>query len=329
MTRKTNIAIGIVAVAMIGVGLFFSYRSIDILNGSAFIGGVGANQRGILTGGECDNANDRLVAIMLSSDPEARPLSGIGQADIVFEMPVTPSGVTRMMAVFQCERPKEIGSVRSARLDFVPLALGLDTIYAHFGGEHAVLAELDAGVIDNIDGLKYDGTTYYRKSSIPKPHNAFTNFELLKKIIGDLNYKNTNTFAGYPHDPPSHKATEGFESVPSIYSDQFTVTWRYDAKSNSYFRSRDNRAEIDKNTNQQVSVKNVVVAQTTWSPISKDYLRIKTIGGGVATIYKNGQKIVGTWKKADDQAKLFFYDNKGIEIQFALGKIWVEFVTNF
>src|SRR3990167_11243831 len=49
-----------------------------------------------LSGVRCANSDHRPLAVMVSSDPEARPLSGISQADMVFEMPVTPSGVTRM-----------------------------------------------------------------------------------------------------------------------------------------------------------------------------------------------------------------------------------------
>src|SRR6185369_17960250 len=56
-----------------------------------------------IAGLNCDTAQRRPVAVMLASDPEARPLSGIGQADAVVEMPVTPNGVTRYMAIYQCE----------------------------------------------------------------------------------------------------------------------------------------------------------------------------------------------------------------------------------
>ena len=69
---------------------------------------------------------------MMASDSEALPF-GIGQADMVFEMPVTESGVTRMMAVFQCTHPSEFGSIRSARED-LPYVLGLDVIYMHWEG---------------------------------------------------------------------------------------------------------------------------------------------------------------------------------------------------
>ena len=75
-------------------------------------------------------------------DPEARPLSGIGQADVIIEMPVTPNSVTRFMAVYQCQTPKEIGSVRSAREDFIPLAAGFNTIYAHWASGWAVIGLL-------------------------------------------------------------------------------------------------------------------------------------------------------------------------------------------
>ena len=290
-----------------------------------------------LTGIECENYNSRPYAVMLSSDKEARPLSGAGEADMVFEMPVVENGFTRMMAVYQCNRPKELGSIRSSRLDFVPLALGLNAIYAHFGGEREVLKELNSGVIDNIDGLKYDGTIYYRKKSTPRPHNAFTDFTLLAQAVLELNYKSDGNTIGYPHEkesPPSRKATEGQSksrgtTEPSvIFSKEFEVLWKYDAVANSYLRSRAGKAEIDKNTGQQVRAKNVVVMKTTWSPINKDYIRVKTVGSGGLLVYKNGQVLSGNWEKKTDKDKLYFYDQNHKEINFVPGSVWVEIITN-
>ncbi len=275
-----------------------------------------------ISGIACADAKSRPIAVMMSSDKEARPLSGIGEADLVFEMPVVENGFTRMMAVYQCGRPKELGSIRSSRLDFVPLALGLNAIYAHFGGEHTVLEELNNGIIDNIDGLKYDGTTYYRKKSIPRPHNAFTNFALLGKTIGDLGYETNNNDIGYPHET-KNKSLGQIEPA-SIYEGKFQVNWKYNQKNNAYPRYRSGKAEIDKNTKQQAEVKNVVLMKTNWSPISKDYIRVKTVGSGEAMIYKNGQAISSTWEKKDDKSKLYFYDANHKEITFVAGKIWIE-----
>ena len=158
-----------------------------------------------ITGLDCPSADVRPIAVMLASDPEARPLSGISQADMVFEMPVDPTGITRFMAVFQCEKPKEICSVRSARNDFIPLAAGLDTIFAHWGGELGVLEKLDARIIDNVDAMKYEGTVFYRKAGVGPPHDGFTNLDLLTKKAQDLKYDFKNSFPGYPHQEKEPK----------------------------------------------------------------------------------------------------------------------------
>ncbi|MEX1063891.1 MAG: DUF3048 domain-containing protein [Candidatus Paceibacterota bacterium] len=279
-----------------------------------------------IAGINCQNSNARPFAVMLSSDPEARPLSGVGEADIVFEMPVTPNQVTRMMAIFQCNQPKELGSIRSSRLDFLPLALGLNPIYAHFGGEHTVLERLNDGVIDNIDGLKYDGTVYYRKSSIPRPHNSFTDFDSLKKISDKLGYQTTGATISYLHE--KNDKSLGVINPPVIYKGNFEVEWAYDQETNSYSRTRAGEEETDKNTGEQVRTKNVVFMETSWSPIDKDYIRIKTIGTGDISVYKNGQMVEGTWSKAGEKEKLFFYDAQEKEMIFAPGSIWVEIITD-
>jgi hypothetical protein len=279
-----------------------------------------------ITGQGCERNTARPFAVMVSSDAEARPLSGIGEADMVFEMPVVENGFTRMMAVYQCGKPKEIGSVRSARLDFVPLALGINAIYAHFGGEHTVLEELNNGIIDNVDGLKYDGTIYYRKKDIPRPHNAFTNMSLLTKISEERNYRLIDSFEGYSHDKKDEPL--GTDQPPAIFYKPFEVVWRYNKPTNSYLRIRSGNPEIDKNTGKQVEAKNVVIMKTVWSPINKDYIRVKTVGSGTAEIYKNGQKIYGSWQKKDDKSKIYFYDQEGKEIKFVPGSIWIEIITN-
>lgn len=306
--------------------LIFGRKSFSIINSISGNKSAVLQKKSPLSGIECANAGQRPFAVMMSSDKEARPLSGIGEADLVFEMPVVENGFTRMMAAFQCAQPKEIGSVRSSRLDFVPLALGLNAIYAHFGGEHEVLEELNRGIIDNIDGLKYDGTIYYRKKNIPRPHNAFTDYDLLVKASKQLKYSLSDSEAvSYQHEEEGQGGGE--EQPPEIFNPGFQVKWLYDKQSNSYLRTRVGRPEIDKNTGQQVQARNIVIMKTTWSPINKDYIRVKTLGRGEIKVHKNGQAIEGTWRKDNDKSKLFFYDLDGKEIKFAPGSIWVEIVT--
>lgn len=301
-----------------GVGIFLvGYKNEFNISGSEIEKKVSS-----ISGQECENTRARPFAVMISSDTEARPLSGISEADMVFEMPVVENGFTRMMAVFQCGRPKEVGSVRSSRLDFVPLALGLDAIYAHFGGEHEVLQELNSGIIDNIDGLKYDEIYYYRKKEIPRPHNSFTNFDLMTEIARKLGYNLEGAKVSYPHEEKSK--SRGTAEPGPLFNKNFEVIWRYNQGTNSYLRNRASVDEIDKNTDKQVETKNIVIIETSASPINKDYIRVKTVGSGPATIYKDGIVINGRWEKKDDHAKMFFYDKDGKEIDFAPGSIWVE-----
>ncbi|MFH1049206.1 MAG: DUF3048 domain-containing protein, partial [Patescibacteria group bacterium] len=55
----------------------------------------------------CQNSTRRSIAVMLAIDAITRPLSGISEADIVFEMPVITDSITRLMAVFGCIIPTE------------------------------------------------------------------------------------------------------------------------------------------------------------------------------------------------------------------------------
>src|SRR3990167_1280909 len=89
-----------------------------------------------LTGQKCENYNRRPLAVMLAVDSVARPLSSIYVADVVVEMPVVKDSINRFMGIYVCNKPEEIGSVRSARHDFIPLAAGFDAIYSHWGGSN-------------------------------------------------------------------------------------------------------------------------------------------------------------------------------------------------
>src|SRR3989344_8529980 len=198
MNRKSKIFIVVmVALVLSATGLVFGTRNNIEIGGE--LAGMSLPESD-LSGEKCQNAKRRPVAVMLSSDPETRPLSGIGAADLVFEMPVTDSGVTRMMAVFQCDLPSEIGSIRSAREDFIPWVQGLGAVYAHWGGERTALDQLNGGIVDNIDAMKYEGIYYFRKNNARPPHNGFTSSELLAKANAKLGYSLEKSATSYKHE---------------------------------------------------------------------------------------------------------------------------------
>ncbi len=79
----------------------------------------------------------RPILTMIENSLDARPQSGLGASDIVYEA-VAEGGITRFMGVFYCGAQADnakVGPVRSARIYFVNLATEYNTpIYMHVGG---------------------------------------------------------------------------------------------------------------------------------------------------------------------------------------------------
>ena len=280
-----------------------------------------------LTGVECDRKDQRPFAVMLSSDAVVRPLSGIAAADIVVEMPVIQGGITRMMAVFVCDVPDDIGSIRSARNDFIPIAGSLNVIYAHWGGEKQALAKLNNKALDNLNGLVLDGTTFYRKSGIAPPHNGFTNYKNMQAKSQALGYNLTYTGPEYPHIQGNSQHDE--TSTLSIgYGYGSNVSYAYNPSTNQYARSRGGKAEIDRLSGQQTQTDNVAILVTNMRHDYEQYNKVDIAGSGDLYLAQNGVIVKGRWTKAQTplESKIFFYDDNGDEIPFVAGKMWIQYV---
>ncbi|MFH1129343.1 MAG: DUF3048 domain-containing protein [Patescibacteria group bacterium] len=285
-----------------------------------------------ITGQECEDYNRRPIAVMMANDAINRPLSGISQADVVIEMPVITGGVTRLMAIYGCETPEQIGSVRSARHDYIPLALGFDAIYAHWGGSHFAYDQLNKRIIENIDAMTDQYQAYYRTSDKEPPYNGFTSLERLINAAKKFKYSLENKFIGYPHlkNPKSKLVSPNTGGKLTIgYGGEFRVSYLYNKEENVYQRFRTNLRETDKNNGNQAEVSVVAVMRAESHMIEvPNYNEVDVQGEGEAKIYQNGEEIKGIWKKTGNysDSKLTFINQDGNEIEFTPGKIWIQVV---
>jgi len=281
-----------------------------------------------LSGLPCANWQRRPVALMVSSDEVARPLSGLSSADLVVEMPVLLDGTTRMMAVYVCDLPEEIGSVRSARHDFIPLAQGFDAIYVHWGGSHFALDILDKKVIDNFDALKDPWEVFYRKNTTSKPHNGFTNQDRVLIASQKLGYRLTSNLVGYLHQP----TTDNVNAVASAgvlkisYPGSSVVAFRYDPTINKYWRWRNKIKELDRNDLEQVAAAAVVVVRAESKYLEDQYIDVRLDGQGQCQVFQNGGAQDCQWHKPNQNSLLKFFDASGQEIKFTPGQLWVEVI---
>lgn len=283
-----------------------------------------------ISGLACEDYNRRPLAVVLAEDPVARPLAGLSKADLIFEMPVITGSITRMVAVYVCGLPQEIGSIRSARHDFIPLVMGLDGVLVHWGGSHFALDKLNIGVMDNIDALINPYNAFYQKKEIPQPHNGFTSLERLLNSAKKLGYRLENEFEGYPHTEPTANGRQLTAKTLNIdYSYPYNVKYQYNSQTNSYLRWRADQPEIDKNNQKRIETKNIVIMRAASRQIEgPDYNDLDIEGKGECQVYQNGAVIPCQWQKdkADPKSKLYFLNESGEEIKFVPGQIWVEIV---
>jgi hypothetical protein len=234
------------------------------------------------------------------------------------------------MAVFQCGAPEEIGSVRSARSTFVPFVQGFDAIYAHWGGEHDVLALLDDGIVDNVDALKFEGTVYTRKFTVPRPHNGFTTLEALREKAMDLGYRATTTLDPFVRESSVHAVRNLGNVADTIVlpgASGMDVVFKYDATSGTYGRWRGGEPELDTIDDRQVTPAVVIVMETEIIRTYDQYIDLDVVGSGTATIYQGGRNIAARWRKPAVGATLTFTDAQDSVLPLVPGQIWIVLIA--
>jgi len=354
MSRKQIGIIVLVAAILAGGILFFSARQKAANVKKIQINGLPestgpANEGNVspISGVACENWNKRTFAVMQPADAAARPLAGLSQTDMTFEMVAVYGSITRLMGVYGCNIPEEVGSLRSARHDFVHLAKSLDSIYVHWG--RADIEEfksvLNSGLIDdmncNDDAGKSAGKYCFRKEATGTMRGVDTGYAKFASLLEGakaFGYKTENTFQGYPHqaDAPLDQRPNGGH-LRVAFAKPFDVEYDYDKESNSYFRTWGDKADTDRNNGQRIAPKNIVVMIADAAPIKvgEQYVNVQ-IGdpwfdqndSGVAYFYMNGQQYKGTWKKDKSkvESKLTFIDETGQEVKFVPGQIWVDII---
>lgn len=285
-----------------------------------------------ISGLSCENYNKRPVAVMQPSDLPARPAAGFSEADIVFEMPQFTAGNTRLMGVYICNLPKEIGSIRSARHDFIALAKGLDAYFIHWGGSAFALELLKQNIIDHVDCLNTNYCARWDWKNDPKMRmedSGHITSENILKSMTDKGIKSEGNLSGYPHQEEAK-----MEDRPNggrlrvAFAEPCDVEYEYDKNSNSYMRIWNEVQDTDRNNNQKIAPKNIVVmfakseqirldidyagrgVQSPWDLIPKEeQAGINDIPGAPGIGRYNNVEIGDPWYDQTDNGLAKFYIN--------------------
>ena len=98
-------------------------------------------------------SNTRPYAVVINNYPDAtRVQAGLNEAYIVYEFPIE-GGMTRSVALFKDKTDVKIGTVRSARHDYLDYALENDAVYVHFGWSPQAQSDISDLGINNLNGL--------------------------------------------------------------------------------------------------------------------------------------------------------------------------------
>ncbi|OGI26380.1 MAG: hypothetical protein A3J76_01890, partial [Candidatus Moranbacteria bacterium RBG_13_45_13] len=286
---KVIIVIVMVLVILMVAGYFLGWfgkrgagrLNLDSMKGEVDLGApLNTGEVSPFTNIPCANWNRRPVAVMEAADLSVRPDSGFSDADLVLEMPAITASITRLMAVYVCNDPAEVGSIRSSRHDYIALAAGWDAIFIHWGGSHFAGDILNKKTIDNLDLNGSFGNKAsecgFRKAGIPAPDNGFARFDKLLECAKARSYRMENKFTGYAHQaeaPADQRPSGGHLRV--AFAGPFAVDYDYDKATNTYLRSWNKVADTDANNGKRLAPKNVAVVIASSEQIEGQYNNVQ------------------------------------------------------
>lgn len=280
-----------------------------------------------------ETGQKRPFAIMINNIQASLPQSGIKYADLVYEAQVE-GGITRLMAVYGDPTGVEkIGSIRSARHYYIDFARDNDAIYCHFGQSKYAEARIADESIKTISGLSGYGTqVYYRSTDRNAPHNVYTTDKMLEKGV-----ELTNNERNHPDTFKGHLKFSAIDYAPEDGVDANKISIPFDSKpyfeyntaDGLYYRYQYGEKHIDRETEEQLAFKNIIIQSVFEKTISDEGHQDLTLTGeGLGYFITHGKAIEIKWKRDSDKDVTRYYDKDGNEIELNIGKTFFEYVSN-
>ena len=278
-------------------------------------------------------SNERPYAVMINTHNDALPQSGLQDAYIVYELMVE-GGITRMMALFKGKELDKIGSVRSARTQYLGYVYENDAIYVHAGGAKDALNRISSEGINDID---VDGQYGVRDTSLNRAweHTLFTTTDLLNTAVSNRGFRtetNVDNLLNYQVDPLNLEeyTTKSVANNISIqYSYYRTSQYTYNTETKTYLRTMNGNPNTDLVTGKQYAVKNIIVYGVNHSSYCYNgycaYQKIDNIGTGEGYYITEGYAIPITWTKENEKAQtLYTVKETGKELVVNDGNTYIQ-----
>ncbi|MFH1427121.1 MAG: DUF3048 domain-containing protein [Patescibacteria group bacterium] len=269
--------------------------------------------------------NNIVYAVVIDNQPDARPVFGLGEANLVYEAEAE-GRITRYLAFFSNDLDlKKVGPVRSVRPYFVDWAKEFNAILVHCGGSPEALAKIKKEKVLSINEF-FNGEYYWRASNMSAPHNIYTSTEKLTSYFNKNNLVANQIMSWQYKDEDKEIATTSSPIIKIDFKDMdFVVQWKYDIINNEYLRYLSEKIDKDGN-DKEIRAKNIIIQFMETEVIDEELrLKIKTHGQGKALICLDGECREGVWKKISGTSRTRYYVN-GEEVIFNAGLTWVEVV---
>ena len=270
------------------------------------------------------------VAVKIENNSAAYPLSGLGDAEIVYEE-LVEGGITRFLALYHCTDAAKAGPVRSSREIDPAVMKPITRILGAAGGNAVVRRRLDDAGLFLVDEDTPGGALgRIPRSDATFEHTLYANTKTVRKVGRK----------DYDKPPPEHIFAFGelegdakkARSVQLNFGGAATIEYRWNGKGWQRF---DGGSPLPVEGD-GIVVDNVLIELHTinFSDSIVDVAGNPSIvfaderGKGKAILLRDGKVIKGTWSRRNEDDPAVFESRSGDEMVFAPGVTWVELLPD-
>jgi hypothetical protein len=267
------------------------------------------------------------VTVKVENAPEARPQSGMNEADLVVEERVEGS-VVRFLCVFHSHDAALVGPIRSVRPTDPAIVTPIGGVFAFSGGTPVFVARLRTAPVRAVQETGQEEAFTIRRDK-RRPHATYASTTRLRSYAKPGAKPPAKLFDFLPEGSPF----EPVGSVPIthlsvVFGQLTTAVWDWDPTQRLWVRTTNGTRHVMEDGS-QLAFANVIVQyigykRTGYTDVAGFRVDEGVVTGtGKAVILSGGHMIDAKWSKPSASSVTQYTDLQGAPIKLTPGKTWV------